>query len=86
MELLEEVCISLDLTSVIQIRFTKGHGAFAKNLNKPKDTWMPKLRCMSGFNIINSTCLPFPATPNEELKRAGKVDSSEEGRKSICSV
>lgn len=40
-ELLEEVCICLNLTSD-QIRFTKGHGAFAKNLNKPKDTWMPK--------------------------------------------
>lgn len=42
-KLLEEVCIHLSLTSVIQIRFTKGHGAFAKNLNKLKDTWMPKL-------------------------------------------
>lgn len=37
-ELLEEVCIHLNLTSVIQIKFTKSHRAFAKNLNKPKDT------------------------------------------------
>lgn len=45
-ELLEEVCIHLNLTSVIQIRFTKGHGTFAKNLNQPKDTWMPKPHCV----------------------------------------
>lgn len=85
-ELLEEACIHLHLTSVIQIRFTKGRGAFAKNLNKPKDTWMPKPRCMSGFNIISSTCLPSPAAPYEELKWAGKGDSSKERKKSICSV
>lgn len=84
-ELLEEVCICLNLTSD-QIRFTKGHGAFAKNLNKPKDTWMPKPRCMSGFNIISSTYLPSHVTPYKVLKRAGKVDSSKERRKSICSV
>lgn len=85
-ELLEEVCICLTLTSVIQIRFTKGHRDFAKNLNKPKDTWMPKPCCMSGFNTISSTCLPSPVTPYKVLKWAGKVDSSKERRKSICSV
>lgn len=85
-ELLEGVCIRLNLTSVIQIRLTKGRGASAKNLSKPKETWMPKLHCMSGLNIISSTCLPSPAAPYAVLKWAGKEDSSKERRKSICSV
>lgn len=85
-ELLEEVCVRLNLTSVIQIRFTKGHRAFAKNLNKPKDTQMPKPHGMSEFNIISSKCLPSPVVPYKILNWAGKVDSSKKRRKSICSV